>query len=354
MPSNITNDAVLNGLITCDQCNAGMVLKQDEAIDRLYFTCTRPNARGSTSCMTPDLAADKLDKLVFETVIKTIITKNHVNTLIARTDQMAASKLDKYRDFPLAQELLQLSRSDIQTIVTSHSYMLKAARGPSALRHILTELIDDIRIAPRESHRPLQKPTAQRQPTTRRTRTDYPTHNGYTYTTMRKFSGHQSRSTRDEFHWVLGQPAYPARAEVHPLQQILKPGIFEVAPHRRGFTIAKGVLLPTANKVAPHSRGSPHVTRGASTTTKDCPLRTGYTMVHNTTCRKEHNLPPHRQGSTPTLSGWTDCILRLPYTGGSLRSSQEPLEKMRPHVPNPGVQPTLPNQILASSPFTLG
>ena len=148
MPSNITNDAVLNGLITCDQCNAGMVLKQDEAIDRLYFTCTRPNALGSTSCMTPDLAADKLDKLVFETVIKTIITKNHVNTLIARTDQMVASKLDKYRDFPLAQELLQLSRSDIQTIVTSHKHMLKAARGPSALRHILTELIDDIRIAP--------------------------------------------------------------------------------------------------------------------------------------------------------------------------------------------------------------
>ena len=53
---------------------------------------------------------------------------------------------------------------------------------------------------------------------------------------MRKFSGHQSRSTRDEFHWVLGQPAYPARAEVHPLQQILKPVIFEVPPHRRGST----------------------------------------------------------------------------------------------------------------------
>ena len=143
-----TTDAVLNGIITCNPCNTGMALKQHETTGRLYFTCSKKDLQGFTSCLTPDFDANRIDKLLVETIMETIITKNHVNTLIARTDQMAASKLDKFQDFPLAQELLQLSRSDIQTIVTSHKHMLKAARGPSALRDMLTELIEDIRITP--------------------------------------------------------------------------------------------------------------------------------------------------------------------------------------------------------------
>ena len=40
MPTETTTDAVLNGIITCNQCNARMALKQDETGNRNpYFTC---------------------------------------------------------------------------------------------------------------------------------------------------------------------------------------------------------------------------------------------------------------------------------------------------------------------------
>ena len=49
MPTETTTDAVLNGIITCSQCNAGMALKQDETTGHLYFTCSQqPNADSPT------------------------------------------------------------------------------------------------------------------------------------------------------------------------------------------------------------------------------------------------------------------------------------------------------------------
>ena len=47
MPTETTTDAVLNGIITCNQCNAGMALKQDETTGRLYFTCSQMDGRVS-------------------------------------------------------------------------------------------------------------------------------------------------------------------------------------------------------------------------------------------------------------------------------------------------------------------
>ena len=41
MPTETTTDAVLNGIITCNQCNAAMALKQDETTSRLYFICSQ-------------------------------------------------------------------------------------------------------------------------------------------------------------------------------------------------------------------------------------------------------------------------------------------------------------------------
>ena len=41
MPMETTTDAVLNGIITCNQCNAAMALQQDETTSRLYFTCSQ-------------------------------------------------------------------------------------------------------------------------------------------------------------------------------------------------------------------------------------------------------------------------------------------------------------------------
>ena len=52
MPTETTPDAVLNGIITCNQCNAGMVLKQDEATGRLYFTCSQMAGQGFTGCLS--------------------------------------------------------------------------------------------------------------------------------------------------------------------------------------------------------------------------------------------------------------------------------------------------------------
>ena len=149
MPTESIQDAVLNGILTCDQCNAGMVLKQNETGNQNpYFTCSHQAGQGSTGCLTPDLDADQVDKLVVETVMETIMTSKHLNMLIAKTDQMLAKKLEDIQDCPMAQEAQMYSRNDLQVMTTSHDLMLQAAESPRALRALLSKLIDDIRIMP--------------------------------------------------------------------------------------------------------------------------------------------------------------------------------------------------------------
>ena len=148
MPTDTTTDAVLNGILTCDQCNAGMALKQDETTGRLYFACGNMTGQGFTRCLTPDLDADQLDKLVVETVMETVITKKHLNMLLAKTDQLLAMKLEGFQDYPMAQEAQLYSRSDLQAMTTSHDSLVQAAGSAQALRELLRKFIDDIRITP--------------------------------------------------------------------------------------------------------------------------------------------------------------------------------------------------------------
>ena len=144
MPTETTPDAVLNGIITCNQCNAGMALKQDEATGRLYFTCSQMAGQGFTGCLTPDLDADQLDKLVVETVM----TKKHLNMLLTKTDQLLAMKLEDLQDCPTTQEAQLYSRSDLQAMTTSHGSLVQAAGSTQALRELIRKFIDDIRMTP--------------------------------------------------------------------------------------------------------------------------------------------------------------------------------------------------------------
>ena len=149
MPTETIQDAVLNGILTCDQCNAGMALKQNKTGNHNpYFTCSRQAGQGFTGCPTPDLDANQIDKLVVETVMETVMTKKHLSMLIAKTDQMMAEKLEDFQDCPMAQEAQMYSRNDLQVMTTSYDLMLQAAGSPQALREVLSKLIDDIRIMP--------------------------------------------------------------------------------------------------------------------------------------------------------------------------------------------------------------
>ena len=148
MPTETTPDAVLNGIITCNQCNAGMALKQDETTGHLYFTCNQQAGQSFIRCLTPDLDANRLDKLVVEKVMETIMTKKDLNMLLAKTDQLLAMKLEDLQDCPMAQEVQLYSRSELQAMTTSHSFLVQAAGGPQALQELLRKFIDDIRITP--------------------------------------------------------------------------------------------------------------------------------------------------------------------------------------------------------------
>ena len=149
MPTESIQDAVLNGILTCEQCNAGMALKQDETGNQNpYFTCSHQTGQSSTGCLTPDLDAHQIDKLVVETVMETIMTTKHLNMLIAKTDQMLAEKLEDLQDCPAAQEAQMYSRNDLQVMTTSHDLLLQGAGSPQALRAVLRKFIDDIRITP--------------------------------------------------------------------------------------------------------------------------------------------------------------------------------------------------------------
>ena len=149
MPTETTLDAVLNGIITCNQCNARMALKQDETSNHPYFTCTQRAGQSFTGCLTPDLDANQLDKLVVEKVMETIMTKKHLNMLLAKTDQLLSMKLEEFQDCPMAQEAQLYSIRGLQEMATSHSLLVQAAEGPQALRELLRKFIDDIRITPR-------------------------------------------------------------------------------------------------------------------------------------------------------------------------------------------------------------
>ena len=78
----------------------------------------------------------------------TVMTRKHLNMLLAKTDQLLAMKLEYLQDCPMAQEAQMYSRSDLQAMTTSHSFMVQAAGGPQALRELLRKFIDDIRITP--------------------------------------------------------------------------------------------------------------------------------------------------------------------------------------------------------------
>ena len=148
MPTDTTTDAVLNGILTCDQCNAGMALKQDETTGRLYFTCSDMPGHSFTRCLTPDLDANQLDKLVVETVMETIMTRKNMSMLIAKTDQLLAMKLEGLQDCPMAQEAQLYSRSDLQAMTTSYSSMIQAAGSAQALRKMIRQFVADIRMTP--------------------------------------------------------------------------------------------------------------------------------------------------------------------------------------------------------------
>ena len=148
MSTETTQDAVLNGILTCNQCNAGMALKQDETTGRLYFTCSQMAEPRFTWCLTPDLDANQLDKLVIEAVMETIMTRKHLSMLMAKTDQLLASKLEGFQDYPMAQEAQLYSRSDLQAMTTSYNSMVQAAGSTQALRKMIRQFIDDIRMTP--------------------------------------------------------------------------------------------------------------------------------------------------------------------------------------------------------------
>ena len=148
MPTETTPDAVLNGIITCNQCNAGMAIKQDETSNHLYFICSQQAEQSFTGCLTPFLDANQLDKLVVEQVMETIMTRKHLNMLIAKTDQLLAMKLEDLQDCPMAQEAQLYSRRELQAMTTSLRLLVQAAGGPQGLRELLRKFIDDIRITP--------------------------------------------------------------------------------------------------------------------------------------------------------------------------------------------------------------
>ena len=74
MPTETTPDAVLNGIITCNQCNAGMAIKQDKTSNHPYFICSQQAGQSFTGCLTPFLDANQLDKLVVERIMETVMT----------------------------------------------------------------------------------------------------------------------------------------------------------------------------------------------------------------------------------------------------------------------------------------
>ena len=74
--------------------------------------------------------------------METIMTKKHLNMLLAKTDQLLAMKLEEFQDCPMAQEAQLYSRRGLQEMATSHSLLVQAAEGPQALRELLRKFID--------------------------------------------------------------------------------------------------------------------------------------------------------------------------------------------------------------------
>ena len=169
MPTETTPDAVLNGILTCSQCNANMALRQDRNNDHNpYFTCGRQTGQTFTGCLTPDLDANRLDKLLFETIMQTVMSRKNVDMLIARTDQLLAMKPAEFQGCPTARENRGYSRKDLQAMTTNYSLMVQAAGGPHALRELLRKFIEDIRIRPGNAVVHYRKPLPSDSPATNR------------------------------------------------------------------------------------------------------------------------------------------------------------------------------------------
>ena len=130
MQTDTTPDAVLNGITTCNQCNAGMALKRDETCNHPYFTCNQQAEQSFTGCLIPDLNADQLDKLVVEKVMETVMTKKHLNMLLAKTDQLLAMKLEEFQNCPMAQEAQLYSRRDLQAMTPATAFWSKRQEAP--------------------------------------------------------------------------------------------------------------------------------------------------------------------------------------------------------------------------------
>ena len=95
MTTETTPDFILNGILTCGQCTARMALTSDETSAQLYFTCSPQDRNSFSKCLTPTLDAHRLDRLVVEKVMETVLTRKHLNILIAKTDQLLAEKLGR-------------------------------------------------------------------------------------------------------------------------------------------------------------------------------------------------------------------------------------------------------------------
>ena len=149
MTTETTPDAVLNGILTCGQCGASMALKQDDnSGSSAYYTCSGWAGKNSAGCLTPDLDAKRLDELVFETVMKAVLTEKHTSVLVAKTDQLLAKKLADFQDCPSAMEDQVCTREEIRDMAASKDFMVQAAGSARVLRELLNRFIEEIRITP--------------------------------------------------------------------------------------------------------------------------------------------------------------------------------------------------------------
>ena len=146
MTTETTPDFILNGILTCGQCTARMALTSDETSAQLYFTCSPQDRNAFNKCLAPTLDAHRLDRLVVEKVMETVLTRKHLNILIAKTDQLLAEKLGKLENSSLADEAGLYTRGQLREMTTSHTFLVQAAGGPQQVRELLKKFIEDVRI----------------------------------------------------------------------------------------------------------------------------------------------------------------------------------------------------------------
>ena len=121
MTTETTPDFILNGILTCGQCTARMALTSDETSAQLYFTCSPQDRNSFSKCLTPTLDAHRLDRLVVEKAMETVLTRKHLNILIEKPDQLLAEKLGKLENSSLADEAGLYTRGQLREMTTSHT-----------------------------------------------------------------------------------------------------------------------------------------------------------------------------------------------------------------------------------------